>query len=238
MISARPHTIGLTARPRGSRGTRRRRPGTSPTSCFWTKPASPTICFGGMAAHRAARASTTTPPAGAGRPARFSPRCGSRGCHAWIATQLRRLSGWASTLKLAHVARGQTLRIAGVFDGAIDGESFRAYIEQILVPTLHSVTPTIVQGRRQSRESATRNWTRASQAEAGDPDPAGRPPSGTLPRRSSTAAGSDGSLHSRPSGSVRGRADLHRAADRPLDVSPPSGGAGRSDASLGPGTTR
>ena len=77
--SARPNTIGLTSRPRGSRGTRRRRPGTSPTSCFWTKPASPTICFGGTAGHRVARASTTTPPAGAGRPARFSPRCGSQG---------------------------------------------------------------------------------------------------------------------------------------------------------------
>ena len=48
-------------------------------SCFWTKPAAPPICFGGTAGHRAARASTTTPPAGAGRPARFSPRCGSRG---------------------------------------------------------------------------------------------------------------------------------------------------------------
>ena len=37
--SARPNTIGLTSRPRGSRGPRRRRPGMSPTSCFWTKPA-------------------------------------------------------------------------------------------------------------------------------------------------------------------------------------------------------
>ena len=62
-----------------SRGTRRRRPGTSPTSCFWTKPAAPPICFGGTAGHRVARASTTTPPAGAGRPARFSPRGGSQG---------------------------------------------------------------------------------------------------------------------------------------------------------------
>ena len=75
----------------------------SPTSCCWTKPASPPICFGGTAGHRAACASTTTPPAGAGRPARFSPRCGVTG-----------------------------LTAPGVFDGAIDGESFRAYIEQIL----------------------------------------------------------------------------------------------------------
>ena len=29
------------------------------------------------------------------------------------------------------------LTAPGVFDGAIDGESFRAYIEQILVPTLY-----------------------------------------------------------------------------------------------------
>ena len=77
--SARPNTIGLTSRPRGSRGPWRRRPGMSPTSCVWTKPAAPPICFGGTAWHRAARASPTTPPAGAGRPARFSPRGGSRG---------------------------------------------------------------------------------------------------------------------------------------------------------------
>ena len=32
--------------------------------------------------------------------------------------------------------RGTGLTAPGVFDGAIDGESFRAYIEQILVPTL------------------------------------------------------------------------------------------------------
>ena len=75
----------------------------SPPSCVWTKPAAPPICFGGTAGHRAARASTTTPPAGAGTPARCSPRCGTA---------------------------------PGVFDGAIDGESFRAYIDQILVPTL------------------------------------------------------------------------------------------------------
>ena len=38
-----------------------------------------------------------------------------------------------------HVSRrvaGPGLTAPGVFDGAIDGESFRAYIEQILVPTL------------------------------------------------------------------------------------------------------
>ena len=78
--SARPNTIGLTSRPRGSRGPRRRRPGTSRPSCFWTNPAAPPLCFGGTAEHRVARASPTTPPAGAGRPARFSPRGGSRGC--------------------------------------------------------------------------------------------------------------------------------------------------------------
>ena len=59
-------------------------------------------------APRGARQSTPTPPAGAGRPARFSPRGGSTG-----------------------------LTAPGVFDGANDGESFRAYIDQILVPTLH-----------------------------------------------------------------------------------------------------
>ena len=38
-----------------------------------------TNLVGGTAGHHVARASTTTPPAGAGRPARSSPRCGSRG---------------------------------------------------------------------------------------------------------------------------------------------------------------
>ena len=78
--SARPNTIGLPSRPRGSRGTRRRRPGTSPTSCFWTETGiTNTLLRRYGRAPRGARASTTTPPAGAGRPARCSPRCGSRG---------------------------------------------------------------------------------------------------------------------------------------------------------------
>ena len=34
------------------------------------------------------------------------------------------------------IVRNTQLTAPGVFDGAIDGESFRAYIEQILVPTL------------------------------------------------------------------------------------------------------
>ena len=102
--SARPNTSGLTSRQRGSRGTRRRRPGTSPTSCFWTKPASPTICFGGTAGDRAARGSTTTPPAGAGRPVRFSPRCGSRGRRS--ATELRpRHAGTAAPAPLSTIVR-------------------------------------------------------------------------------------------------------------------------------------
>ena len=82
------HALGLTVkktvRPSehdrpdvaAARGMRRRRPGIRPTSCFWTKPASPTICSDDSAAPRAGRVSTPTPPAGAGGLARFSPRCG------------------------------------------------------------------------------------------------------------------------------------------------------------------
>jgi transposase len=48
-----------------------------------------------------------------------------------------------------------------------------------------------------------------------------------LPRRSSTAAGSDDGVHRLPSRSVWGRADLRAAADCPIDVlrtqGPPSG---------------
>ena len=79
----------------------------SPTSCVWTKPAAPPICFGGTAGHRAARASHDHAP------------CGR----------------WQTSTFLAAV-RVTGLTAPGVFDGAIDGESFRAYIAQILVPTL------------------------------------------------------------------------------------------------------
>ena len=98
--------LGLTSRPRGSRGTRRRRPGTSPTSCVWTK-ASPTICFGAYG--RAPRGARVHDHAPGGR--------------------------WQTSTLLAAL-RVTGLTAPGVFDGAIDGESFRAYIEQILVPTL------------------------------------------------------------------------------------------------------
>ena len=43
---------------------------------------------------------------------------------------------WQTSTFLAAL-RGTGLTAPGVFDGAIDGESFRAYIDQILVPTLH-----------------------------------------------------------------------------------------------------
>ena len=43
---------------------------------------------------------------------------------------------WQTSTFLAAV-RVTGLTAPGVFDGAIDGESFRAYIDQILVPTLH-----------------------------------------------------------------------------------------------------
>ena len=42
---------------------------------------------------------------------------------------------WQTSTFLAAL-RVTGLTAPGVFDGAIDGESFRAYIEQILVPTL------------------------------------------------------------------------------------------------------
>ena len=64
-----------------------------------------------------ARASTTTPPAGGRRhPAGYPGR--------------RQTSTFLAALRVTG------LTAPGVFDGAIDGERFRAYIEQILVPTL------------------------------------------------------------------------------------------------------
>ena len=87
---------------------RRRRPGIRPTSCFWTKPASRTICSDDSAApRRGARVHDHAP-------------CGR----------------WQTSTFLAAL-RVTGLTAPGVFDGVIDGESFRAYIDQILVPTLH-----------------------------------------------------------------------------------------------------
>ena len=43
---------------------------------------------------------------------------------------------WQTSTLLAAL-RVTGLTAPGVFDGAIDGESVRAYIDQILVPTLH-----------------------------------------------------------------------------------------------------
>ena len=60
---------------------------------------------------------------------------------------------WRTSTFLAAL-RVTGLTAPGVFDGAIDGESFLAYIEQILVPTLHpgdlviADNPRRAQGRR------------------------------------------------------------------------------------------
>ena len=51
-------------------------------------------------------------------------------------TTTRRCARWQTSTFLAAL-RVTGLTAPGVFDGAIDGASFLAYIEQILVPTLH-----------------------------------------------------------------------------------------------------
>ena len=51
-------------------------------------------------------------------------------------TTTRRRARWQTSTFLAAL-RVTGLTAPGVFDGAIDGASFLAYIEQILVPTLH-----------------------------------------------------------------------------------------------------
>ena len=81
--------------------------GCRPPRVVWTKPAAPPICF-----RRYGRA-----PRGA-RVHDHAP-CGR----------------WQTSTFLAAL-RVTGLTAPGVFDGAIDGESFRAYIDQILVPTL------------------------------------------------------------------------------------------------------
>ena len=106
--SGPPNTIDLTSRPRGSCGTPPRRPGIRHAWFFSMKPALRTISCGGMVG----------PSAG--------PRVHD---HAPCAR-------WQTSTFLAPL-RVTGLTAPGVFDGAIDGASFLAYIEQILVPTLH-----------------------------------------------------------------------------------------------------
>ena len=112
----------------------------SPTSCVWTKPASPPNLL-----RRYGRA-----PRGA-RVHDHAP-CGR----------------WQTSMFLAAL-RVTGLTAPGVFDGAIDGESFRAYIDQILVPTLHPGDIVIA--------DTTSGPTR-SPASSGPSRPPG-PPSGT-----------------------------------------------------------
>ena len=75
--------------------------------CSSMSAGSPPICCAAMAVALAARASTITPPAATGRRIRSSRRCGLEG-----------------------------LTAPAVFDGPIDSPTFRAYVEQVLVPTL------------------------------------------------------------------------------------------------------
>ena len=65
---------------------------------------------------------------------------------------------WQTSTFLAAL-RVTGLTAPGVFDGAIDGESFRAYIEQILVPTLQPGDIVIADnlGGPQGRRHPTRH---------------------------------------------------------------------------------
>ena len=67
---------------------------------------------------------------------------------------------WQTSTFLAAL-RVTGLTAPGVFDGAIDGASFLAYIEQILVPTL---TPGDIVNRRQSRRAQSRGRPRRDRA--------------------------------------------------------------------------
>ena len=81
------------------------------------------------------------------------------------------------------------LTAPGVFDGAIDGESFRAYIDQILVPTLHPGDIVI---------AATSGPTRSPASNA--PSRLPGPPSGTChPIARTSIPSSSASRSSRPS---------------------------------------
>ena len=93
-----------------------------------------------------------------------------------------------STFLAAWLVTGLTA--PGVFDGAIDGESFRAYIDQILVPTLHPGDIVIA--------DTTSGPTR-SPASSGPSRPPG-PHSGTChPTARTSIPSSSASRSSRPS---------------------------------------
>ena len=96
---------------------------------------------------------------------------------------------WQTSTFLA-ARRVTGLTAPGVFDGAIDGESFRAYIDQILVPTLHPGDIVIAD----NLGGPTR-----SPASSGPSRPPG-PPSGTgHPTARTSIPSSSASRSSRPS---------------------------------------
>ena len=96
---------------------------------------------------------------------------------------------WQTSTFLAAL-RVTGLTAPGVFDGAIDGESFRAYIDQILVPTLHPGDIVIA--------DTTSGPTR-SPASSGPSRPPG-PHSGTChPTARTSIPSSSASRSSRPS---------------------------------------
>ena len=106
--SGPPNTIDLTSRPRGSCGTPPRRPG-DPTRLVFLDETGITnnLLRRYGRALRGARVHDHAP------------------CARW------------QTSTFLAALRVTGLTAPGVFDGAIDGASFLAYIEQILVPTLH-----------------------------------------------------------------------------------------------------
>ena len=103
--SARPNTIGLTSRPRGSRGRV-----SEPT---WDVAPLVFLDETGITTNLLRRY---------GRAPRGARVHDHAPCGRWQTSTF--LAAWRVT----------GLTAPGVFDGAIDGESFRAYIEQILVP--------------------------------------------------------------------------------------------------------
>ena len=96
---------------------------------------------------------------------------------------------WQTSTFLAAL-RGTGLTAPGVFDGAIDGESFRAYIDQILVPTLHPGDIVIA--------DTTSGPTR-SPASSGPSRPPGPPSSTCHPTARTSIPSSSASRSSRPS---------------------------------------
>ena len=83
----------------------------------------------------------------------------------WAKTNMTRLRGWAPRgHKLLAALRHDRIDAPCVIDGPINGESFLAYVEQMLVPTLKAGDIVIIDNLGSHKSKAVRRAIRAAGA--------------------------------------------------------------------------